>query len=196
MVIHVELKDISSVFGKSRRGGPRARRAPLHPRRAPYGRHWRDFSEEFFVIGGRRGAPIGAFRPEKLLEELFGGTFRRWRAPEGVLQLHFPCKTFAIGGRRTIANGAFGAQGGHGPVSPLPTPLKDIVSTHGILGIFRKIDHAESPLSTEVSKNKHQYITPNCTCVAFQSSPPCILSSSKASVLCDSNPTHTPTPPP
>ena len=70
-----------------------ARRAPLHPRRAAYGRHWRDFSEECFVVGE-------------------------------ALQLYFPCKTFAIGGRRTIAKGAFVAQGGgHGPVSPLSTSL-------------------------------------------------------------------------
>ena len=65
----------------------------------------------------------GAVRPEKPLEGLSGGTFRRWRAPEGALQLHFPCKTFAIGGRRTIAKGDFGAQGGHGPVPPAYAPV-------------------------------------------------------------------------
>ena len=70
-------KYASSVFGKSRRG-PRARRVPLHPRRAPYGRHWRDFSEEVFVVGGRLRVPKGALRPEKPLEGLSGGTFRRW----------------------------------------------------------------------------------------------------------------------
>ena len=112
----------SSVFGKSQRRGARARRAPLHPRRAPYGRHWRACSEEFFVVGGRLRAPIGAFRPEKPLEGLFGGTFCSWRAPSGAFQLHYPCKAFAIGGRRTIAKGAFGARGGHCPVSPCLRP--------------------------------------------------------------------------
>ena len=48
---------------------------------------------------------------------------------EEALQSHyiFPVNTFAIRGRRMIAKGAFGAQGGHGPVSPPhphpPTPL-------------------------------------------------------------------------
>ena len=35
----------------------------------------------------------------------------------------FPEKTLAIGGRRTNAKGAFGAQGGPWPSAPLPTPL-------------------------------------------------------------------------
>ena len=48
--------------------GARARRAPLHPMRAPYDRHWRCFLEEPFVVGGRL------------------------RAPESALQLHLPCK--------------------------------------------------------------------------------------------------------
>ena len=42
-----------------------------------------------------------------------GGTFRRnfsgLRAPSNYI---FPVKTFAIGGRQTIAKGAFGAPGG------------------------------------------------------------------------------------
>ena len=88
----------TAAYLENREGRPRARRAPLHPRRAPYGRHWRDFSEEVFVVGGQ-----GALRPEKPLEGVSGGTFRRWRAPEGALQLRFPYKTFAIGGHRTIA---------------------------------------------------------------------------------------------
>ena len=44
---------------ENREGGARARRAPLHPRRAPYGRHWRAFSEGLFVVGR---APEGAIR--------------------------------------------------------------------------------------------------------------------------------------
>ena len=44
------------------------------------------------------------------MEGLFGGTFRRWRAPNYI----FPVNTFAVGGRRTIAKDAFGAQGGGG----------------------------------------------------------------------------------
>ena len=85
----------SSVFRKSRRGGARARRAPLHPRRAPYGRHWKDF----------------ALRPEKGLIVVGG----RLRAPSNYI---FPVKTFAIGGHQTIAKGAFGAQGGPWPSGP------------------------------------------------------------------------------
>ena len=65
-------------------------------------------------------APEGA-RPEKSLERLFvvGG---RLRAPSNYI---FPVKSFAIGGRQTIAKGAFGAQGGHDPMPPLSTPLLD-----------------------------------------------------------------------
>ena len=74
----------SSVYLQNREGGgARARRAPLHSRRAPYGRHWRDFSEEVFVVGESLRAP----RPEKPLEGLSGVTFCLWRAPEGALQL-------------------------------------------------------------------------------------------------------------
>ena len=79
-------------------GGARARRAPLHAREAPYGRHWRDFLKGLFVVG-----------------------WRRWRAPSNYI---FSVNTFAIGGSRTFAKSAFGAQGAHGPVPPpLPTPL-------------------------------------------------------------------------
>ena len=39
-------------------GGARARRAPLQPRRAPYGRNWRDFSEGLFG-GGHVRPPWG-----------------------------------------------------------------------------------------------------------------------------------------
>ena len=85
-------------------GGPRAGRAPLHPRRAPYGRHWRDFSEECF-------GPEGALRrPQGLI--VVGG---RLRTPSNYI---FPVKTFAIGGRQTIVKGAFGAQGGPWPSGP------------------------------------------------------------------------------
>ena len=68
--------------------GARARRATLHPRTAPYGRHWKDFSEEVFVVEGRLRAPKGALRPEKPLEGLFvvGG---RLRAPSNYI---FPVK--------------------------------------------------------------------------------------------------------
>ena len=62
-------------------------RAPLHQRKAPYDRHWRDFSEGLIVVG----AP----------------------PPEGVCELHFPCKhiegfsegLFVVGGGggRTVA---------------------------------------------------------------------------------------------
>ena len=97
---------LSSVFGKSRRVGARARRAPLHPRRAPYGRYRRDFSEEVFVVG----APSGRKSPWRDFSE---GLF-----VVGGRQLHFSCKTFAIGGRRTIAKGA--EPRGHGPVPPPP----------------------------------------------------------------------------
>ena len=92
------------------------------------------------------------------LQGLFGRTFRCWRAPEGALQLHFPCKhleglfggtfcrwrapsyifpvdTFAIGGRQTIAKGAFGAQGGMTQCPPAYAPD----SILGIKTLLRKI---------------------------------------------------------
>ena len=103
-------------------GGAMARRAPLHPGLAS------PKEGPTVVIGGTFRRKFSSFAlegagPEKPLEGLSGGTFRRWRGPEGALQLHFPCKTCAIGGRRTIAKGAFGAQGGAWPSAPLPTPL-------------------------------------------------------------------------
>ena len=60
-------------------GGTKARRVRLHPRRAPYGRHWSGFSEVLFGVGG----------------------------PSNYI---FLVNTFAIGGRRTTAKGAFRAQ--------------------------------------------------------------------------------------
>ena len=71
---------LSAAYLQNREGGARARRAPLHPRRAPYSRHWRDFSEEVFVVWGR----LQAGKP---LEELSGGTFCRWRAPSNYIFL-------------------------------------------------------------------------------------------------------------
>ena len=77
----------SAAYLENREGEARDRRAPLHPRRAPYGRprHWRDFSEEFF-------GPSGILRPEKGLVVVV-------RAPSNYI---FLVKTFAIGGRQTI----------------------------------------------------------------------------------------------
>ena len=113
-------------------GGARARRAPLHPRRAPYGER-------------------------SSLEGLFGASFRRWRTPSGALQLHFPCKTFAIGGRRTIAKGAFGAQGGpHGPVPPLPTLLAPHQSQTQSVCSCRCLTHQ---VMQETSKTNWHYKT-------------------------------------
>ena len=98
----------SSVFRKSRGGGARARRAPFHPGRAPYGRHWRD-SEDFFF------GPEGALRPEKGLIVVGG----RLREPFNYI---FPVKTFAIGERQTIAKGALGSQGRPWPSAPRLRP--------------------------------------------------------------------------
>ena len=64
--------------------GARARRAPLHPRRAPYGRHWRDFPEGLFVVGGRLRAPFNYIFPVKH-SRLEGAeqSQRRLRRPRG-----------------------------------------------------------------------------------------------------------------
>ena len=83
----------SSVLRKSRRGGTRARRAPLHPTMAPYGRHWRDFSDRLFAVGGRLGCPPG---------------------------VHFPCKYIRD---CRASNNRKGRQGGHGPVPPAYAPV-------------------------------------------------------------------------
>ena len=94
MVAHWSMVDIRQQrIEKIAKGGgrARARRAPLHPRRAPYGRHGMDFSKPSFS------------------------------SLEGA-QLHFPCKTFAIGGRRTIAKGAFGAKAPKGGMPQCPPP--------------------------------------------------------------------------
>ena len=56
----------------------------LHPRRVPYGRHWRDFSEEVFVIGGPQDgkAPGGTFRRDFL--SLEAGTYTQDFVQEGA----------------------------------------------------------------------------------------------------------------
>ena len=121
--------DGSSVFGTSRRGeGARARRTPLHPKGAPYGRHWRDVSEEFFVVVRRLRAPVGAFRPEKHLEGLFVVGGRSWGRPPTTYI--FPVKHSRLEGAEQSqrAPSAPKGGGGHGPVTPLPTPL------HGAVG--------------------------------------------------------------
>ena len=92
-----------------------ARRAPLYTRRAPYGRHWRDFSEKLFVVGGRLRAPI----PENPLEGLFGGTFRRWRAPSKYI---FPVKHSRLEGAEQSQR----AKGGYGPVPPAFAPVLEV----------------------------------------------------------------------
>ena len=111
-----------------------ARRAPLHPRRAPYGRHWRDFSEELF-------GPEGALRTEKGLI-VAGGQLT---GLDGALQLHFSFKNIRgwTGGRQTNTKGAFGAQGGHGPVPPcdLRTPLKMEVRSSPSPSLAMSPDH-------------------------------------------------------
>ena len=81
----------SSVFGKSRKEGASAEKASLHPRRAPYGRHWRDFSQGLFL---QLHFPCKHMDGE-FSEGLFIGG-GRLTAPEGALQLHFPVNTFAI----------------------------------------------------------------------------------------------------
>ena len=96
--------------------------------KGPGGRHFTQGGRSTVVIGGTlrrnflllegaRGRPQAGKAP--------GGTFRRWRAPEDILQLHVPCKTFTIGGRQTIAKGAEGAQGPRGAMAqwpPCPRP--------------------------------------------------------------------------
>ena len=68
------------------------------------------------------------------MEGHFGATFRRWKAPymySNDTNYIFPVNSFAIGGRRTIAKGAFGAQGElgteggaqFGAQGPCPPPL-------------------------------------------------------------------------
>ena len=46
--------------------------------------------------------------------------------PQALSNYIFLVNTFAIGGRRTIAKGVFGAQGGHGPVPPAYAPALNI----------------------------------------------------------------------
>ena len=66
-------------------GGARARRAPLHPRRALYGRHWRDFSEGLFVVGGRPNYILHVKHSDSRLEgpEQSQRARRLWR-PRGA----------------------------------------------------------------------------------------------------------------
>ena len=70
-------------------GGVRARRAPLHPRRAPYGRHWRDFSEGLFVVGGRLMAPFNYIFPVK--HSRLEGAEQSQRAPSAPKGGTWPC---------------------------------------------------------------------------------------------------------
>ena len=75
----------------------------------------------FGEIFRRRRAPEDAYRRLQA-GKAPGGTFRGdLSSVEGALQLHFPCKTFAMEGRRTIAKGAKGAALAQCP--PLPAPL-------------------------------------------------------------------------
>ena len=60
---------LHAAYLENREGGAAARRVPLHPRTAPYGRHWS-------------------------LEGLFGGTFRRWRAPEEAMHIAYPYREY------------------------------------------------------------------------------------------------------
>ena len=89
----------AAYLGKSRRWRARARRAPLHPSTQGV--------RPTVVIGGTFGRNFssleGAYRRLQT-GKAPGGTFRRDFSS-------FPCKTFAIRGRRTIAKGALGAQG-------------------------------------------------------------------------------------
>ena len=70
---------------------------------------------------------------------------RNFSSLEGALNYIFPVKTFAIGGRRKIAKGAFGAQGGHCPVAPAYAPA-DVSNLH--FECETVCEHATLTLST------------------------------------------------
>ena len=57
-------------------------------RMAPYGRHWRDFSDGLFVVGERLRAPSNYI----FLLNIWRDVSDRLFVVEGALQLHFPCK--------------------------------------------------------------------------------------------------------
>ena len=107
---------------KIAKGGARARRAPLHPRRAPYGRHWKGFSEEVFVVGGRLRAPSGQKSP--------------WRDfPEGLSapsNYIFPVKHSRLEGAEQSqrAPSAPKGEGAWPTAPPLPTPLTRGLTLH------------------------------------------------------------------
>ena len=97
-------------------------------------------------LGGRHFTK-GGRRTRSSLEGLFGGTFRRWRAPSNYIFLIntrrlfvvggrlrapsniFSVNTIAIGGRRTIAKGAEAPKGGMAqwppcrPILPVIAPV-------------------------------------------------------------------------
>ena len=119
---------ISREFRKSR--GGRARRAPLYPRRAPYGRQssrrdflsleapegalqlhfpcntWRDFSEELFVVRGRL------------------------RAIDGALQLNFLCKHSRLEGAEQSQRAPSAPKGGMAQCPPAYAPHGEDSRTH------------------------------------------------------------------
>ena len=71
-------------------------------------------------------------RPTVIIGGIFGGSFRRWRAPEGGRKspwrdfrrrAHiFPVKHSQLEGTEQSQKAPSAPKGGHGPVAPLPMP--------------------------------------------------------------------------